>query len=367
MFQPIFFEYSILLIPPIFYLTILIFSFIRLNSIREEVNLRRKINIVNVFLISIFLLPVDSVEILQIKIFIFSTPYSLLFWDNIKKPKKSRVDLWFYYVAIIAAIMILNDIIIKMCNIDYRTVRTIYISFYLIISIILSFYFFAYKLFDGTQNNSLDKNRAISLSCVNIISYLVAITISLISNSNFPVHCATILLFLIIHLFISLNLVYATSFRVKLYKQVFQRRESLHDEPITIEYGRLKTDMDILAKLVNLFEEHKPFLNREITITAVAATIGTNRTYLSKALNSRTNKNFNEFVNYYRVRESCARFIASPTENIMDIIEICGFNNFSSANNAFKLCIGTTPKEWSKLVQAKLENNERINVLDYIS
>ncbi len=371
MFQPIFLKYGFMGVPPIIYLLILILSLIRLKGSSRRLSiLRVRLIIVNLVLVFIFFSPLHLFKVIIFKIFILTTPYFLLFWDYSQKENKDisvKDSHWFYYAISIGSIVFLYDISTVLFRIGESTTSLFYSILLILVSIFISFYLFVYKILDAVKELSVEKIRCIALTSINIITCILAIFVSIIADSNTLINGIIVILFLFIHIFISIAILYNRDDRAKIYRQLFHRRDTLCDEPLTVEYGKLKMDIDILARLIHHFEDNKPYLNREITITAIAAEICTNRTYLSKALNSRTTKNFNEFVNYYRIKEVCETYISSPTTDILDIIEMCGFSNYGSANNAFKSCTGVTPKEWIKLIKPKLDNNESINIFDYIS
>ncbi len=133
-----------------------------------------------------------------------------------------------------------------------------------------------------------------------------------------------------------------------------------------LEDSNVSDEVCILFRLVNLFEQEKLYLNPEITVSGVAARIYTNRTYLSRALNQRTSRNFNQFVNYYRIKEICEIFISSPDIKIQQLYEQCGFNTLSSFSSAFRINTGYTPAEWGREVRRKQAKNENVSVKDYI-
>lgn len=139
------------------------------------------------------------------------------------------------------------------------------------------------------------------------------------------------------------------------------------DEPANfLKDGECSEETAILLRLVRLFDTEKLYLDPEITVAEVAAKIYTNRTYLSRALNKRTSKNFSQFVNYYRVKEVCRRFISTPEARMSQLSEQCGFNTGSSFASAFRLNTGYTPVDWGKEVRRKQANSEQVSIEDYI-
>lgn len=142
--------------------------------------------------------------------------------------------------------------------------------------------------------------------------------------------------------------------------------QMLEDEGETAAEEGIVEDARIIHALMVLFEREKLFMNVDIKIANVALMIGTNKTYLSRALNTRLSKNFCQFVNYYRVREVCNLFVDNPQMDMKELAEQCGFNSSSNFSIVFKYITGFTPGDWSRMIKMKLDNHEVVSVDDYL-
>ena len=140
----------------------------------------------------------------------------------------------------------------------------------------------------------------------------------------------------------------------------------LEDDINGIADESIVEDSRIIYALMTLFEKEHLYRNMDIKIANVALMIGTNKTYLSRALNARLSKNFCQFVNYYRVREVCTRFLENPTLEMRELGEMCGFSSYSNFSIVFKYNTGFTPGDWGRMIKLKLENNELVSVDDYL-
>ena len=140
----------------------------------------------------------------------------------------------------------------------------------------------------------------------------------------------------------------------------------LEDEAGGVASEGVVEDSRIIYSLMTLFEAEHLYRNVDIKIANVALMIGTNKTYLSRALNTRLSKNFCQFVNYYRVKEACAVFIENPYMEMRDIAEQCGFSSSSNFSIVFKYNTGFSPGDWCRMVKLKLENNEAVSLDDYL-
>ena len=99
-------------------------------------------------------------------------------------------------------------------------------------------------------------------------------------------------------------------------------------------------------KVLTYFEKEKCYLNPELTLSELAAKLDTNTSVLSAVINSGFSKNFNDFVNEYRVN-AFKRLAIAPQSKHLTLLAIafdCGFNSKATFNRAFKKETGLSPK-----------------------
>ena len=120
-----------------------------------------------------------------------------------------------------------------------------------------------------------------------------------------------------------------------------------------------ENDLQLLkTKLQNLMEKEKPFLDSQLTLSNLAKQIGVNTTALSFVINNGFGKNFNDFVNEFRVAEVKNKLNEGAAENLnlLGIALDSGFNSKATFNRAFKKFTGISPKEF--------QNNPKPQVSD---
>lgn len=106
----------------------------------------------------------------------------------------------------------------------------------------------------------------------------------------------------------------------------------------------------MFEKLLQYMEEHKPYLNAELSLTELARQLDLSRNQLSYLINTYKNENFYTFVNTYRVDE-VKQLFASPKHQHYTILTLAyeaGFSSKSSFNRIFKSITGSTPSEYQK-------------------
>ncbi len=110
----------------------------------------------------------------------------------------------------------------------------------------------------------------------------------------------------------------------------------------------------IFDRLLALLEAEKCYLNPNISAQELANRLYTNRTYLSKAINIYTNKNFRQLMNQYRINYAIERFKENPALKMSDLAYMSGFNILPSFSTSFKAVVGISPAQWCKNYKASL-------------
>lgn len=107
-------------------------------------------------------------------------------------------------------------------------------------------------------------------------------------------------------------------------------------------------DKEELQKLSTIFKNKKPYLKPKLAIAELANELNLPPKYVSYIISTYHSKNFNDYINGYRVEEVINR-IADPAEKHKSLLGIAldsGFNSKSSFNQVFKQYTGKTPSEY---------------------
>lgn len=113
-----------------------------------------------------------------------------------------------------------------------------------------------------------------------------------------------------------------------------------------------KTEIETYSKTLNiLIEKQSIYLDAQLNLKNLAAQLGISANKLSWLLNSYYKKNFNEFINAFRLAHF--KHLALQPENknltLIAIAYDCGFNSKTVFNTYFKKMEGVTPKVWVKM------------------
>jgi AraC-like DNA-binding protein len=106
------------------------------------------------------------------------------------------------------------------------------------------------------------------------------------------------------------------------------------------ELEKLKT------KLQDLMQNEKLYREPNLTLTDLSRQIGVNSAVLSYAINHGFGKNFNDFVNEFRISEVKEKLKNADDTTLLGVAFDCGFNSKATFNRAFKKFTGVSPKEF---------------------
>lgn len=104
---------------------------------------------------------------------------------------------------------------------------------------------------------------------------------------------------------------------------------------------------DTRASILNSVQEQVKaqalYRNSELTLASLAEQVGVSVHHLSETINQYGGKNFNRFINEYRVAEVCQQLENDSDRKLIDLALDAGFSSKSSFNAIFKKLTGQTP------------------------
>jgi AraC-like DNA-binding protein len=110
---------------------------------------------------------------------------------------------------------------------------------------------------------------------------------------------------------------------------------------------------NIFTMLNNLFQNEKLYLSKRLTIEQVANRAGFSKKKIQKAIFTKTQLNFNDFVNTYRV-ENAIKLMKDNYlvyKNLKSLASEVGFNSHQTFFRAFKKVKKCTPTEYRKNIE----------------
>ena len=140
--------------------------------------------------------------------------------------------------------------------------------------------------------------------------------------------------------------------RYNKYKNILYRlnensQELPNDKPPLLD---TETANVYTENLLRFIEEEEPFLVPNLSLRELAGQVEIHPNKLSWLLNECLGKNFNEFINFYRI-EYFKKLALNPKNSHISLIGLAyesGFNSKTVFNTYFKKETGMTPKEFLK-------------------
>jgi len=108
-------------------------------------------------------------------------------------------------------------------------------------------------------------------------------------------------------------------------------------------------DIDnVIKKLYDLMLEKKAFTDEDLTLKKLADELGVTSHQLSQILNERIKKNFNTFINEFRIEEAKSMLIEEPDRSILSISIAVGYNSYTTFCTTFSKITGISPSQYRR-------------------
>jgi ligand-binding sensor domain-containing protein/AraC-like DNA-binding protein len=128
-------------------------------------------------------------------------------------------------------------------------------------------------------------------------------------------------------------------------KRPFDRKEKYKTSALTHQYAE-----ECIKRLDRLMENEKVYRQPDLTLQLLAEKLSVSPHVLSQVLNEKLNRNFPDFINWYRIEEAKKIFQTSrgARKKIATVAFDVGFNTIVAFYNAFKKYTGMTPASYKK-------------------
>ncbi|MEM9000344.1 MAG: helix-turn-helix domain-containing protein [Bacteroidota bacterium] len=106
-------------------------------------------------------------------------------------------------------------------------------------------------------------------------------------------------------------------------------------------------------KVIHHMDSEKPYLNPDLNLVELANALKMSRAHLSEIINLGFGKNFNDFINGYRIN-SVKYLLENGQHKNLSLLGIAyesGFNSKATFNRVFKKLTNTSPSEFLKTLQ----------------
>ena len=107
---------------------------------------------------------------------------------------------------------------------------------------------------------------------------------------------------------------------------------------------------ECVKRLERLMETEKVYREADLSLQSLAEKLSVSTHVLSQVLNEKLNRNFPDFINWYRIEEA-KKILTSPRgarQKIASVASDVGFNTQVAFYNAFKKYTAMTPAQYKK-------------------
>jgi len=159
-------------------------------------------------------------------------------------------------------------------------------------------------------------------------------------------------------------LLFALSYQPGMLPLDSKRESSLRNCCASSPRDELERDimMSLFKRVIDIMEKEKPYLEHSYGLPELTADVYTNRSYLSRTVNTIAGKSIPQFINSYRVKHAVMLINTEPDLKMAEVSSLSGFNNVASFNYWFKSEMKQTPSEYLDSVrfssQTLLSNSE---------
>lgn len=114
------------------------------------------------------------------------------------------------------------------------------------------------------------------------------------------------------------------------------------------------SEKNLFMRIEHLMQTEKFFKSKDISLDKVAERLETNRTYISRAINSISGMTFYSYVNMYRINEA-TRIISESTGEILlkQLSDDLGYNSVQVFSKSFQKETGLSPSQYRRQVMAQ--------------
>jgi len=131
----------------------------------------------------------------------------------------------------------------------------------------------------------------------------------------------------------------------------------LYQKPITMDiresaYSPEEKKYAFADRLESVIKQDQPYLNPTLSLKELAASLGTNRTYLSDYITHVLKTTFYDYINGMRIEKKSVPLMHEDSDYTLEFIaRESGFQSISTFRRAFIKQKGTTPSEYRKQIK----------------
>lgn len=143
-----------------------------------------------------------------------------------------------------------------------------------------------------------------------------------------------------------------------LQKALFQKNSALTQQ-LSVHIRKQNEDLrnasqqhskfkELFQDIEEIVDARQLYKDTDLSLTKLSQLLNSNESYVSKAINSFSGLNFNQYLNRYRTRIAQRLLVEKTGDSVREIAVECGFNSYSTFNRIFKQNTGLTPGQYQQ-------------------
>ena len=133
----------------------------------------------------------------------------------------------------------------------------------------------------------------------------------------------------------------------KVIKTEFIKRHYIKSKIKALDINR------VMSNLRQMMEEEKAFASEDISLKLVAEELEITPHQLSEIINKKFHRNFNTYINDFRIAEAKDMLVNEPGRSITSIAMAVGFNTNTAFSAVFSKSEGMSPKQYRNMFRHK--------------
>ena len=250
----------------------------------------------------------------------------LLVWFIFEE--KYHVPWWLIAVV---SFGVLSSLWVRLIGIDFPNA-----PFWLQASKVLISMGAAYLVWAGRDNDLVEARFKVR----NVMVFCLCLMVAIIFVVNIVALFNTVFL----HDFFELLVLFSFSVMCNYYCiKVNPQYQLVVEEKLIQQESEDKTIIELLERMRN----ERLYTDHDLRVGSLAAMLNVPEYKLRKKINQQLGyRNFNHFVNHYRINEASERLLADPRMPVLSIAIDVGFRSISSFNTAFQTQFGVSPTQY---------------------
>lgn len=132
------------------------------------------------------------------------------------------------------------------------------------------------------------------------------------------------------------------------YERFQKRHEAVIESYEKKQSSATKSEYELFTRVDKIMRENKLYASQDISLEKLAEISGTNRTYLSRAINNCSKMSFYNYIDTFRIREAVRILGSGENVTLKQLSEDLGYSSVQAFSRSFQKEVGCAPGKFRK-------------------